>query len=60
MVNLHIKDIKLLYKYIRRELIIIDKIIVKEESKLQEDLEYKRLTLMYTAALKQLETKMKL
>ena len=60
MVNLHIKDIKLLYKYIRRELIIIDKIIVKEESKLQEDLEYKRLTLMYTAALKQLETKMEI
>ena len=32
--------------------------VVREENKLQEDMEYKRLTLMYTAALTQLEAKM--
>ena len=32
--------------------------VVREENKLQEDMEYKRLALMYTAALTQLEAKM--
>lgn len=53
-------DIKVVYKYIRRELIAIENIVVREENKLQEDMEYKRLTLMYTAALKQLETKIEI
>ena len=39
------------------ELIIIEGLVVKNEDGLQEDLEYKRLTFVYTAALQQLEGK---
>ena len=47
-----------MYKYKRRELMTYRRISSKkDENKLQEDVEHKRLTLMYGAALKQLETK---
>ncbi len=38
-------------------MIIIEDLIVRKEDGLQEDMEYKRLTFMYTAALQQLEGK---
>ena len=38
-------------------MIIIEGLVVKKEDGLQEDLEYKRLTFVYTAALQQLEGK---
>ena len=38
-------------------MIIIEGLVVKNEDGLQEDLEYKRLTFVYTAALQQLEGK---